>query len=102
MANQQHQQHYYDNVTNNPVDEVDALLNSLVGAQPHPSTYNSYDYHPQQPQHQNVSYIYMYCYFFISNNYNSQTIISIITQIIILDLLLNFHLVLKITAIMVM
>jgi hypothetical protein len=63
MANQQHQQHYYDNVTNNPVDEVDAMLNSLVGAQPHPSTYNSYDYHPQQPQHQNVSYIYMYCYF---------------------------------------
>lgn len=65
MANQQHQQHYYDNAPNNSADEVDALLNSLVGAQPHPSAYNSYDYNSQ---HQNVSrlIILMVPFFFAS------------------------------------
>lgn len=58
MANQQHQQQYYGNAPSNSADEVDAMLNSLVGAQPHPSSYNSYDYSSQHLQHQNVSQLY--------------------------------------------
>jgi hypothetical protein len=56
---QQQQQYYYDgphNNNNNSIDEVDAMLNSLVGAQPHyNNSNNEYDYQHQPPQHQTVS-----------------------------------------------
>jgi hypothetical protein len=57
MSNQQHQQHYYGGDHNtNAQDEVDAMLNSLVGQTRPGGSYSSNpSYHSEQQYNNNVS-----------------------------------------------